>query len=79
MQDNFFCVTLSSSLISHCLSVVSVVGQLDVADARGGELERPDRRAAVRAVRVDGQQVLERVALNAARLAAAVRHLKAWN
>ena len=50
--------------------------QFDVAHARGRELEGPYRGALVHVVRVDGEQVLERVPLHARRLPAAVGHLQ---
>ena len=56
---------------------VGMLRQFDVAHAGGGELERPDGGALVHVVRVDGEQVLERVPLHAQRLPPAVRHLQA--
>ena len=52
--------------------------QLDVADAGGRELESPDGGALVHVMRVDSEQVLERVPLHALRLPPAVRHLQTW-
>ena len=58
-------------------SEVGMLRQFDVAHTGGRELERPDGGALVHVVRVDGEQVLERVPLHAQRLPPAVRHLQA--